>query len=529
VPVVVAVVDTGVFLDHEDLRTRLLSGYDFVRMRPGGDDPGDSRRRGESSWHGTHVAGIAAATTDNGIGIAGVSWGAEILPVRVLGEGGGTVYTVLQGVRWAAGLENDSGTVPTRPADVINLSLGGGGFAPAEQALFQEIAARGILVVAAAGNSASEVTFPAAYEGVFAVGATDAGAERAYYSSGGDLLDLVAPGGDLRFDRTGDGYPDGILSSVVDDLSGTRRSAYGFKQGTSMAAPMVSGVFALARSLNASLDANALRGLLEAGRLADDLGPPGWDRATGWGQINAARMVEAVVQDGSLPPPPPSVSVLPRSLEFGFTLSSLEFVLRAGLGGGARVLEIQGSAPWLEVAPTAVDALGLGAYRATLRRDALADGTYASALTVRFEGLPDLVIPVSAQVVTPDLASDSVGRIYVLLEDARGIPLAERALEPENGRYRFRFEGVAPGRYRLFGGSDMNGDFFICDPGEACGAYPTISLLEWFEVDGDRSDLDFSVGFRPFARSALEASVDRVAPRSRSGFGVEVPPRRVAR
>ena len=160
--IIVAVVDTGVFMAHPDLAANLLAtGYDFIsdpdRALDGDgidsnpDDPGDETLPdGSSSFHGTHVAGTIAAQSNNTTGVAGVSWDgvagtSKILPVRVLGLGGGTSYDVIQGVRYAAGLSNDSGTFPLQPADIINLSLSGNSFSQAEQDTYTEVRNNGVL------------------------------------------------------------------------------------------------------------------------------------------------------------------------------------------------------------------------------------------------------------------------------------------------------------------------------------------------------------------------------------------------
>jgi serine protease len=503
--IVVAVIDTGVFLDHEDLQGQLLPGYDFIRMEPTGDDPGDSSTPGRSSWHGTHVAGIAAAASNDLKGIAGVSWGARILPIRTLGEGGGTLYDTLQGIRYAAGLSNDSGTLPQRRADVINLSLGGGSFSQAEADLYQSIRDQGIFVIAASGNSAGAVSFPAAYDAVFAVGATDAINARAYYSSFGNQLAFVAPGGDMRVDRTGDGYADGILSTVADDTSGLRQSAYAFYQGTSMATPVASGVAALARSVDPDLTPDRFEQLLVSGRLTDDLGPEGWDPETGWGQINALRTLLAVTDNGS--DLDPVLTASPGRLEFGLTEDLLEFSLRNAGGGSLQVTKVTASTSagidWLRVTPKSVGADGLGSYIVMADRDGLADGIYEGGIEVRTESLDVLVIPVLLRVAAPELAVDTVGRIYVLLLDADGQTVAEQGADLEGGVYRYRFDDVPAGEYRIAAGTDMNNDGFICDEGEACGAFPTLSLPESVLIDRNRSNLDFSVGFRARAGNAI--------------------------
>ncbi|MEM1153980.1 MAG: S8 family serine peptidase, partial [Pseudomonadota bacterium] len=184
--VIVAIVDTGILSNHPDLQGQFVNGYDFVRnignardgdgIDPDPEDPltGGIAFRGGS--HGTHVGGTVAAAGNNGIGIAGIAYGSRIMPMRALGaDGSGTSYDVEQAVRFAAGLPNDSGTVPAQTASVINLSLGGAPFSQASQNLYQQVYERGVILVAAAGNENSAVpSYPAAYNGVISVAAVDA-------------------------------------------------------------------------------------------------------------------------------------------------------------------------------------------------------------------------------------------------------------------------------------------------------------------------------------------------------------------
>jgi len=197
------------------------------------------------------------------------------MPLRVLGaDGAGNSYDVLQAIRYAAGLSNDSGTVPNETADVINLSLGGGGYSQIEQNLFAALADRGILVAAASGNAGTEgVEYPAAYDYVFAVGATDGQGNATSYSNRGSALDLVAPGGEMEADSNGDGQPDGILSTYYSE----GLPEYAFLQGTSMATPHAAGVFALMKSVYPDLNEQNLARLLQAGALTSDLGEQGRD------------------------------------------------------------------------------------------------------------------------------------------------------------------------------------------------------------------------------------------------------------
>jgi serine protease len=503
--VTVAVVDTGVFLQHEDLREKWLPGFDFIRdpqiandgdgIDPNPDDPGDSPILGRSSWHGTHVAGIVGAMAENGLGIAGTSWGVRILPLRALGIGGGTAYDTLQAVRYAAGLPNDSGRVPDQPAQIINLSLGGAVYSTQEEQLFRELRQLGIFVVAAAGNTAGAVLYPAAYDSVIAVGATDARNQRAYYSNVGPALDLMAPGGDKRSDFNLDGFPDGILSTTVDDRSGVRRSSYDFGEGTSMAAPIVSGILALALSLDSRFSPDQFLEALRSGILTQDLGLPGWDPDTGWGLIDAARLLQTL-QEGDAGTPLLRLTAQPALLDFSLVESRLNFTLTATDPAQIRSVTLSTTADWLSVAPGNVLLNGLGTYIASVARDRLTLGEYQAEILVQSDTGVRLTIPVRVRVRPADIVEDQVGRIYVLLLDRFGETLEERALDTTLGSVGFTFSDLPPGRYRIVAGSDMNADGFICDFGEACGAYPTLSLYEQIDLEQDLPGLTFSVGFR---------------------------------
>lgn len=224
--VIVAVIDTGIFLAHSDLSGQLISGYDFISSTSNSndgdgidsnpDDPGDDTQVGNSSWHGTHVAGTIAARTNNNTGLAGVSWGARIMPLRVLGTQGGTSFDITQAIRFAAGLSNNSNTVPPQVADIINLSLGGPGFSQATQDTIDQARAAGVIIIAAAGNdNSSELFYPASYNGVVSVSAIDFQNNRAPYSNYGNFIDASAPGGNLNSDANNDGYGDGVLSTLL--------------------------------------------------------------------------------------------------------------------------------------------------------------------------------------------------------------------------------------------------------------------------------------------------------------------------
>ena len=260
--VVVAVVDTGV-APAPDLAGRLLPGWNVIE---GTDDAADD------NGHGTHVAGTVAEAEGNGIAEAGVAPEASILPVKVLSaDGTGSDVDVAAGIVWAA----------DHAARVVNLSLGG---SEASTVLADAVAyarRQGLLVVAAAGNDGGQVGVPARLAGVLAVGAVDAALVRAPFSAGGRTLDLVAPGVAIKqqtLDGAG-GYADRSFS------------------GTSMAAPHVAGVAALALAAGRATTATGVARLLT--RTALDLGPAGRDVAYGAGLVRA----DAALGVAALPVP----------------------------------------------------------------------------------------------------------------------------------------------------------------------------------------------------------------------------------
>src|ERR1700682_1917175 len=300
--VVVAVLDTGVRFDHPDLLAvaaggNLLPGYDMISdvatandgdgRDPDPSDPGDwltqaeiSRRGGpfyqcsttpeNSSWHGTQTAGLIAALTNNGIGIASVGRNVRILPVRVLGKCGGFDSDIIAGMRWAAGM-----TVPGVPANrnraqVINMSLGGDGACNAAyQDAVTAINAAGTVIVAAAGNSAGHaVGLPANCDGVIAVaglrhvgskvGFSDLGPEIAISAPGGNCVNITAASPCL--------YP--ILttsnSGATSPVGPIYTDSFNPSLGTSFSAPLVAGTVAWMLSAKPSMTPMQVRLVLEA-------------------------------------------------------------------------------------------------------------------------------------------------------------------------------------------------------------------------------------------------------------------------
>ncbi len=278
---IVAIVDTGIDFRAPDLaNARRRDGYDFVNNDT---DPTDDQ------GHGTHVAGTVAQTTNNALGVAGTAFDTTLLPVKVLDDAGlGSYENIIKGVVYAV----DQG------ADVINLSLAGRNGSQALQEAMEYARARGVLVVAAAGNASGPVSFPAAYDdSVLAVGAIRYDKTLASYSNFGPEIDLVAPGGDTSVDQNNDTYADGIVQQTL-KLPGPTYS-YLFFEGTSMASPHVAGLAALIFSLQPELSPAEVESIMV--QTAENLGNA---NQYGAGLIQAAAALEAA--SGPAEPTPTS-------------------------------------------------------------------------------------------------------------------------------------------------------------------------------------------------------------------------------
>ncbi|HDN80020.1 MAG TPA: peptidase S8, partial [Chloroflexi bacterium] len=268
---IIAILDTGVDTGHPDLAAKIVNGYDFVN---GDSDPSDD------NGHGTHVAGIAAAVSNNGIGIAGVSWGARIMPVKVMdADGEGSHYDIANGIIWAA----------NNGARIINLSLGSQASSQTLQNAVNEAYTKGCLLVAAAGNYYQEgnpVIYPAAYPNVLAVAATGYNDEHASYSEAGDYVDVAAPGGNPESDADTD--PNHWIMSTF--WRGKGYGDYLWMAGTSQAAPHVAGLAALVWTVNPSLSNDGVASVITSS--AVDIGDLGKDDFFGYGRIDAYAAVK---------------------------------------------------------------------------------------------------------------------------------------------------------------------------------------------------------------------------------------------
>lgn len=266
--IIIAIIDTGVYLEHEDLYEKIVQGRNCLEGAADPDDPNDDH------GHGTAVASIAAAMTDNSIGVAGVSWGSMIMPVKVMDASGtGTEEDAAAGIVWAA----DHG------ANVLNLSLAGDVYSQAEYDAIEYAWNKGCVIVAASGNNNSSIPlYPASFEHALSVGATNESGQRCspsdwgqdgdgndQGSNYGSYLDVVAPGNNIT------------CAGLPDELFGD----YTVASGTSAAAPFVSGIAALILSQNPSWTNEQVVSQIKY--TCKDINPTGWDQYTGWGLVSA--------------------------------------------------------------------------------------------------------------------------------------------------------------------------------------------------------------------------------------------------
>jgi hypothetical protein len=326
---VVAVIDSGIDLDHEDLRGIFVSGgYDFCASSNCTSRDGDPRPAFRGDTHGTHVTGLLAAIAGNGRGAAGVVAGkARVLPVKVFNEEFTTAAALAEAIRWAAG-ETVAGVSNPNPANIITLSLGAGSDSRTVREAVLAAQARGVLIVASSGNQGERsVDYPARYPGVLGVGAVNSSFQRSCFSDYGEGLDLMAPGGDGHL--CGAPRNEALLSTFPGN-------DYGIDAGTSMAAPLAAGAAAMAWADMASPSAELVsRRLVETAYFDSDFMS---EERYGAGVVRVDRAVgfpgpgdQAAVQASG-----PSTALDTVTLDRAGSSSSYSL---AGLAGGRYALE----------------------------------------------------------------------------------------------------------------------------------------------------------------------------------------------
>lgn len=407
--IIVAIVDTGVDCEHEDLQGHCWTNDDEVAGN-GVDDDGngyvDDRTgwnfflerpaQGDVHYHGTHVAGIVAASINNGKGIVGIAPGVTLMPLGVFSpEGVGTYYDLIRAIVYAV----DNG------ARVINMSLGATTYSRGEAEAVAYAVRHGAVLVAAAGNrSSNRVFYPAAHPQVIAVAATDVSDYPAGFSNHGDYISVAAPGVSIISTIPGNGY--GVLS------------------GTSMATPHVSGLAALILSLNPELSPNQVRALIE--EHADDrVGPPaldtpGRDPYYGAGRIHVGRAVAATTPAPYTPPPPSGEApTLP------WTPPCSDVVVNGGFEAG--------TAGWtVQSARVVSDPVYQGARSLRLDSDQAARASQVitipeNTLRATFFAALRIESADSGDGPSPDFPFDDWLRVRLVSEDGRGETLLLRA------------------------------------------------------------------------------------------------------
>lgn len=350
--VVVAVIDTG-YRPHADLNANILPGYDMISnttVSQDGDgrdsdasDPGDWEPAGacgpgaparSSSWHGTHVAGTVAAVTNNGIGIAGVAYKAKVVPVRALGRCGGFTSDIADSMIWAAGGSVAGVPANANPAQVLNLSLGGGGSCGAtQQAAINTARSLGATVVVAAGNSNANAAgaTPANCAGVVTVASINRAGGKAWYSNFGSVVDVAAPGGETAVSANG------VLSTLNSGSTSPGSDSYAFYQGTSMAAPHVAGAAALLYAVDPAITPDQVETLLKT----TARGFPASCSQCGSGIVDASAAVDAANGGGGNPGGVLENGVARTGLS-GTTGSQQFFTLEVPAGAGNLSFQLSG-------------------------------------------------------------------------------------------------------------------------------------------------------------------------------------------
>ncbi|WP_303285085.1 S8 family serine peptidase [Marinobacter sp. SS8-8] len=548
----VAVLDTGLFRDsgqwHPDLMANVIAGFDAIDGDGFPADPGNAV--GGSVYHGTHVAGTVAAAV-NGSGGAGIAFGSSLMPVRVLGEGGsGTLADLLEGMQWVLGDQS------RRSADIVNLSLGGlpcgdpaissvnpdDNFTSLQEFINAGVA-DGIVYVAAAGNSAtSEPSCPAALENVFSVSAVDGAGRLSSYSNFGGAIDLAAPGGDASRDGNADGQGDLVSSTSAAFVNDRLQPVYRGLQGTSMAAPHVSGVLALMKEASPILNSPAIEGYLRNGDLTAPPCEPGCSRTDqlGYGVLDAGKAVQAVLSGNPPELLTASPAVVNLSSEAG--LSASESIELSPLGNYAiTITGISASDDWFTASlasgtlPFEMNSgnspaqLALVLDPAELKPGVSSRGVLGITYDSGTESQAILTVPVIGRQVTDQQARDA-GRHFVLLVEPEPDPqtntfvtVGQAVATVNEGRYQFEFlpddgqapelqNEVPPGEYFLVAGTDLDNDGLICHSGEACAEYPVAGLRQVVEVRENQP----VTGLRmttSYSRPALSVNLPALLPR----------------
>ncbi len=505
--VVVAVIDSGIarisdnggLRDHIELEGKLVSGFDFIEdldIANDGDgidaDPTDTGDTDfNSSYHGTHVAGIIVAKANNGVGVVGVAGASaniKVMPIRVFGKDQRTTaYALSQAILFAAGEISDADEIVsdrtnaggvhdfTPRAQVINMSLGGSLSAVVFDAI-QKARQAGVILIAAAGNSAMDASifYPAAYDGVVSVAATDEEGKLASYSNFGASIDVSAPGGD-RTSAIGE-----ILSTYATGRSSVGvAESYQYAVGTSMAAPVVAGVVALMKSVDPSLSSSDIYSYISSGDIVDPVSNP---LTMGYGSINALKAVSEVSGVGVVDANP-ILKATPTSVYISYkqqlgnvllynggtnlTADELKIKEFVSTSTGSDVPENE---RWLLA--TKANEKTLGILNLYANKISFSNGVYTDTVTVTSsENI--ITVPVRMEINRELKQFIEPLTVYLFALNEEGavtsnLIRSSAVSRSDDGVYSYSIEGVPKGSYYLTAGSNSNGNETRCDGGELC-------------------------------------------------------------
>ena len=475
----IAILDTGVDLNHPDLQSKIIAGYDYVN----GDSTPD-----DDNMHGTACASLAAALTNNTVGMSGVDWNARIMPLKVLNAAGsGSTTNIINAVDWAR----------THGANVISMSLGGGSFSSSFNTAINNAYNAGIPVVCAAGNdNSSVISYPAAYTNSMAIGAlspcnqrkspSSCDGENWWGSNYGTGLDVLSPGVLLR---------SATINTYINNMN-----------GTSGATPQVAGLAALMRGLNASLTAQQIYDIIDD--TADDLGAAGWDSQTGWGRLNAHQALLAANPDpclGETVVPVITHTALPNT-----TNNSLPYAVSGTVTDNCTLAtvtlrwQVNGGA-WSSVAMSNAASVYSGAipaqaYGSVIHYQIVA--VDASANTATGDWTFQVINPCDSDILAPTLSmlspitdtSDTAGPYIAVISatDPCGISAVSLTYQVDGG--------VAQGGTVLaIGGGEFEGEI----PGQAAGS--VVSYTFWAE---DNS-VNFNTSSGTWSFNVLTTPIDQ--------------------
>ena len=506
--VTVAVIDTGINVNHLDNPLNLMDGYDFISDNASADDqeqgPDDNPHDTGPFQHGSHVTGIIAAATNNALGVSGIAYHASIMPLRVLGvDNKGTNSDIATAILYAAGISNATGQLPSKKADIINLSLGGEDKSNQLEEAIESALAEGVIIVAASGNEGSTTPhYPAAFEGVVGVSSINENKILSNFSNHGDYVDVAAPGGTSVNNILYDGFQDGVLSTFF-------ASEYVQLTGTSMAAPHVSAIAALMKAINTHLTNTTFDEALRSGSLTDNLNNPIY---YGNGLINAAKSVNWALNSQGRAPLPPSLGMYPTKL--GFIGANTQAILELkNHGTGTLLVDVSSENEWIEINKTSVDInTGLGQYPIKVNSAILTEnGTNNGEISVQYnlDGVEQEAITIDVFNTNVQETNANVGTLLVSLSLVDGStpeePLQTFALvEAIKGDdvYHYEFSNVPQGEYFLQASTDHDGDSQRFDAGEAKGQYPLPTQAQYVRVNNASLDnVNFSVQYQAFPQA----------------------------